>query len=98
MSSAVNVLTKILTTFHVTKSDFSNSITFTVINKCGKGAGAKIESVFWPVSMSPVEGSSQTGAFTVINQYGKGAGVEIESVFRPFYHNACRRVLSNGSF
>ena len=31
LSSAVNVLKKILNNFHVSKSDFCNSITFTVI-------------------------------------------------------------------
>ena len=46
LSSAVNVLRKILKTFHVRKGNFSNSITFKVINKYGKGAGVKIESVF----------------------------------------------------
>ena len=46
LSTAVNVLTKSLNTFHVTKSDFSNSITFKVTNKYGKGSGVKIESVF----------------------------------------------------
>ena len=49
LSSAVKVLTKSLKTFHVTKSDFSNSITFTVINQYSKGALIKIESVFRPV-------------------------------------------------
>ena len=49
LSSAVNVLTKSLKTFHVTKMDFFNSISFRVINVYGKGAGIKIESVFRPV-------------------------------------------------
>ena len=35
--------------FHVSKSDFSNSITFTVINRAAKNALIKIESVFWTV-------------------------------------------------
>ena len=48
LSSAVNVLTKILKTFYVTKGNFSNSITFRVINQYDKGAGVKIESVFRP--------------------------------------------------
>ena len=47
LSSAVNVLTKILKTFDVTKGNFSNSISFKVINQYGKGPGVKIESVFW---------------------------------------------------
>ena len=49
LPSAVNVLTKSLKTFHVTKSYFSDLITFGVINQYGKGAGVKIESVFRPV-------------------------------------------------
>ena len=49
LSSAVNVLAKSLKTFAVTKSYFSNSITFRVINQYGKGAGVKTESVFLPV-------------------------------------------------
>ena len=47
LSSTVNVLTKNLKTFHFTKSYFSNSITFRVINQYGEGAAVKIESVFW---------------------------------------------------
>ena len=39
---------KSLKTFHVTKSDFTNSITFTMINQYDKGALIKIESVFQP--------------------------------------------------
>ena len=46
LSSAVNVLRKGLKNFHVSKSDFSNSITFTVITRAGKSALIKIESVF----------------------------------------------------
>ena len=49
LSSAVNFLRKSLKTFHVTKSDFCNSITFTMINPYDKGALIKIESVFWPI-------------------------------------------------
>ena len=48
LPSAVNVLTKSLKTSAVTKSYFSNSITFRVIIKYGKCAGVKIESVFLP--------------------------------------------------
>ena len=36
LSLAVNVLSKGLKNFHVSKSDFSNSITFTVITRTGK--------------------------------------------------------------
>ena len=46
LSSAVNVLRKGLKSFHVSKSDFCNSITFTVITQAGKGALIKIESEF----------------------------------------------------
>ena len=42
LSSAVNVLTKSVKTFHVAKSDFSNSITFKIINQYDKGAVIKI--------------------------------------------------------
>ena len=63
LSSEVNVLRKGLKSFHVSKSDFCNSITF-----------------------------------TVITQDDKDALINIESVFRPFFHVACRDVLSNGSF
>ena len=43
------MLRKSLKTFGVTKSYFSNSITFRLMNQDGKGAGVKIECVFWPV-------------------------------------------------
>ena len=43
---AVNVLRKDRKNFYVSKSDFSNSITFTVITQAGKSALIKIESVF----------------------------------------------------
>ena len=46
LSLAVNVFRKILKNFHVSKSDFCNSITFPVITKDGKSALIKIESVF----------------------------------------------------
>ena len=46
VSLAVNVLRKGLKIFHVSKSDFSNSITFTMITQGGKSALFKIESVF----------------------------------------------------
>ena len=46
LSSAVNVLRKGLKNFHVSKSDFSNSITLTVITGAGKSALINIESVF----------------------------------------------------
>ena len=46
LSSAVNVLRKRLSNFHVYKSDFCNSITFTGITEDDKGALIKTESVF----------------------------------------------------
>ena len=46
LSLAVNVLRKGLKNFHVSKSDFCNSITFTVITQVDKDALIKIESVF----------------------------------------------------
>ena len=49
LSSAVNVLRKGLKNFHVSKSDFCNSITFTVITQDDKGTLMKIKSVFRPV-------------------------------------------------
>ena len=49
LSLAVNVLRKGLKNFHVSKSNFCDSITFTVITQDNKGALIKIESVFLPV-------------------------------------------------
>ena len=49
LSSVVNVLRKRLKNFHVSKSDFCDSITFTVITQDDKGALIKTESVFQPV-------------------------------------------------
>ena len=46
LSLAVNVLRKGLKNFHESKSDFCNSITFTVITRAGKSAVIKIESAF----------------------------------------------------
>ena len=48
LSSAVNVLKKRLKNFHVSKSDFCNSITFRVITQDDKGALINIESVLRP--------------------------------------------------
>ena len=47
--SEVNELRKGLKNFHVSKCDFLNSSTFTVIAQDDKGAVIKIESVFRPV-------------------------------------------------
>ena len=49
VSLAVNMLRKGLKNFHESKSDFCNSITFTVITPAGKSALIKTESVFWTV-------------------------------------------------
>ena len=49
LASAVNELRKRLKNFHVSKSDFRNSITFTVITQDNKGALIKIQSVLPPV-------------------------------------------------
>ena len=46
LSLAVNVLRKGLKNFHGSKSDFYNSITFTMITQDDKGALIKYESVF----------------------------------------------------
>ena len=46
VSLAVNVLGKGLKNYDESRSDFSNSITFTVITQAGKSALIKIESVF----------------------------------------------------
>ena len=48
LSSAVNMLTNILKTLHITKRDFSKLIAFTVINKCNKGGPVQIWTVFGP--------------------------------------------------
>ena len=45
LSSVVDVLKKRLKKFHVSKSDFCNSITFTVIGQDDKRALINIESV-----------------------------------------------------
>ena len=49
LSLAINKLRKDLKIFHVSKSDFSNSIAFKVITQDDKNALIKIESVFRPV-------------------------------------------------
>ena len=63
MSSAVNALRKSLKTFHVTKRDFSNSITFILINQYDKDARIKIESVFRPVYHVACGGFLSNGSF-----------------------------------
>ena len=49
LSLALHVLRKGVKNFHVSKSDFCNSITFTVITQDDKETLIKIESVFLPV-------------------------------------------------
>ena len=49
LSLAVNVLTQVLKIYHVSKSDFCNSITITVITQDDKAALIKIESGSQPV-------------------------------------------------
>ena len=49
LSQAVNVLRKDLKNFHVSKSDFCNSITFTGITQDDKCSLTKMQSVFQPV-------------------------------------------------
>ena len=61
LSQPVTVLRKAVKNFHASKSDLCNSITSTVITEDDKRALIKIESVFQPIYMSPVESSSQTG-------------------------------------
>ena len=42
------MLTNILKTFDITKTDFFNSVDFKMINKCGKGGVAQSLTVFGP--------------------------------------------------
>ena len=49
LSSGVNVLRKRKKNFHVSKSDFCNSIHFKVFTQDNKGALTNIESLFQPV-------------------------------------------------
>ena len=63
LSSAVNVLRKGLKNFHVSKSDFYNSITFTVITQDDKGALIKFELVFRTVYHSACWDILSNGSF-----------------------------------
>ena len=63
LSSAVNVLTKSFKTFHLTKSDLSNSITLTTINQYDQGALIKIEPVFSPASHVVCRAGLSNGSF-----------------------------------
>ena len=59
---AVNVLKKGLKNFHVSKSDFCNSITFTVITQDDKGALIKIRSLFRPADLVACRGVLSNGS------------------------------------
>ena len=63
LSSQVNVLRKSLKNIHVSKSDFWNSITFTVITQHDKGALIKIESEFLPVYHVACQDVLSNGSF-----------------------------------
>ena len=63
LSLAVNVLRKGLKNFHVSKSDFCNSITLTVISQDNKAALIKIESVFLPVYQVACRDVLSNGSF-----------------------------------
>ena len=60
---AVNVLRKGLKNFHVSKSDFCNSIAFTVITQGGKSTLIEIESVFRTVYHVPSREVLSNGSF-----------------------------------
>ena len=62
LSSAVNVLRKGLKNFHVSKSDFCNSITFTVITQDDKSTLIQTESVFRPVYQVACQGVFSNGS------------------------------------
>ena len=63
LSQAITVLKKGLNTFHVFKSDFGNSITFTVIIQNDQGTLIKIESVFRPLYHVACRGVLSNGSF-----------------------------------
>ena len=63
LSLAVNVWRKGLKNFHVSKSDFCNAITFTVITQDDKDALIKIESVFRPVYHVACQDVLSNGSF-----------------------------------
>ena len=63
LSLAVNVLRIDLKNFHVSKSDFCNSITFTVITRAGKRALINIESVFRTVYHVACQEVPSNGSF-----------------------------------
>ena len=66
LSLGVNVLRKGLKNFHVSKSDFCNSINFTVIIQVDKGTFIKIESQFLPVYHVACQEVLSNGRFSEI--------------------------------
>ena len=66
LSLAVNVLRKGLKNINVSKSDFFNSISFTVITQDDKGALIKIESVFLAVYHVACREVLSNGSFKTI--------------------------------
>ena len=62
VSLGVNVLRKGLKNFHESKSDFYNSITFTVITQDDKGTLIKTKSVFRPVYRVACRGVLSNGS------------------------------------
>ena len=63
LSSAVTVLKKRLKNFHVSKSDFCNTITFTVITQDDKDSLINIESVLRPTCYVAFQGVLWNGSF-----------------------------------
>ena len=51
------------------RETLSSSISFTVINKYGKGAALQISPLFGTVSLSLVKGSSETGLFRYLSNH-----------------------------
>ena len=69
LSSAVNVLRKGVRNFHLSKSDFYNSITFTVITQDDKDTLIKIESLFRPVYHVARRGVLSNGRFRPLSKH-----------------------------
>ena len=63
LSYAVKVLKKRLKNFHVSKSDFCNSIIFILITQDDKGALINIESVLRPAYHVACQGILSNGRF-----------------------------------
>ena len=69
LSAAVNVLRKRLKKFHVYKSDFYNSSTFTVITQDDKGALIEIESVPPPIYHVVCRWVLSNGPFRLLSKH-----------------------------